>query len=173
VKTPNRLKDNLLRITKLIGSNNLLHNSFEIGILIKGIDGVLEVIGGFLLILVYPERLNRIFVFLTQHELSEDPDDVIANFLLKTSHEFSVGSQYFGVLYLLTHGIVKLFLFAMLRQRKLWAYPLTIVFLILFIGYQCYRYTYSKSIWLIVLTVFDVIMVFLTWLEYKRIKKTT
>jgi uncharacterized membrane protein len=100
-------------------------------------------------------------------------NDIIANFLLKTSREFSVASQYFGVLYLLAHGIVKLFLFMMLRQKKLWAYPLTIVFLVLFIGYQIYRYTYSKSIWLVALTIFDIIMVFLTWLEYKRINRTT
>ena len=173
MKNQNRSNNNKLKIKNLTGKSNLLHYSFEIGILIKGIDGVLEVIGGFLLILVNPVRLNRIVIFLTQHELSEDPKDFIANFLLKASREFSVGSQYFGVFYLLTHGIVKLFLFVMLRQKKLWAYPLTAIFLILFIVYQIYRYTYSKSIWLIALTIFDIIMVLLTWLEYKRINKTT
>jgi uncharacterized membrane protein len=36
---------------------------------------------------------------------------------------FSVGTQNFDVFYLLSHGIVKLFLVAALLKNKLWAYP--------------------------------------------------
>lgn len=150
---------------------NMLHGSFEIGILIKGIDGVLEILGGFLLLLVNPVRLNKLVVFMTQHELSEDPKDILANYLLKVSHQFSSSSQHFGVVYLLSHGAVKLLIVSMLFQKKIWAYPLSIVFLILFIGYQIYRYTYSHSIWLIILTIFDIAMIGLTWMEYLRISK--
>lgn len=41
--------------------------------------------------------------------------------------------------------------------------------LILFIAYQVYRYTLTQSIFLILLTIFDIIMIGLTYLEYKRI----
>jgi uncharacterized membrane protein len=167
----NNPKNISLKIKDFFKKSNLLHNSFEIGILIKGIDGILEVIGGFLLIFFNPNRLNNIIVLLTQHELSEDRNDVIANFLLKTSHEFSVSSQHFGILYLFFHGIVKLIIVIMLKQRKNWAYPISVFFLISFIGYQIYRYTYTLSIWLIILTIFDIIMILLTLIEYSRINK--
>jgi len=150
--------------------NNIVHRSFELGILLKGIDGILEIIGGVLLIFLNPARLNRLVVLLTQHELSQDPNDVISNFLLKLSASFSISSQHFGVIYLISHGAIKFILVSLLWKKKLWAYPLAIVSLILFIIYQIYRYTISNSVFLIFLTIFDVFMILLTYMEYNRIK---
>jgi uncharacterized membrane protein len=161
----------LSKIKSLSKKRNFIHYSFEFGVILKGIDGVLEVLGGFLLLLINPTRLNKIVLLLTQHELSEDPNDIFMNLLLRSSHKFSISSQYFGVFYLLSHGIVKLILVCLLLKKRLWAYPLTIAFLILFIIYQIYRYSKIHSSWLIVLTIFDVVMIYLTWVEYQRIQK--
>lgn len=151
-------------------NSSLLHKGFEIGILIKAIDGVLEIIGGILLTQLNPSRLNSLVAWFTQHELSEDPRDVVANLLIRLSSRFTVNTQYFGVFYLISHGIVKLILIIFLWKRKPWAYPLTIISLILFIIYQIYRYTLQASNGLIILTVFDIIMIILTFIEYKRIR---
>lgn len=151
--------------------SNVLHKSFEIGILLKGIDSVLEIIGGILLIFLNPNRLNKIIVLLTQNELSEDPKDVIANFVIRLGSNFSLSSQYFGVLYLISHGLIKLILVIMLKKRIIWAYPLTIVSLLLFIFYQIYKCMISYSTVLMVLTIFDIVMIILTLIEYKRIKR--
>jgi uncharacterized membrane protein len=40
--------------------------------------------------------------------------------------------------------------------------------LLIFIGYQLYRMALQPSAALIVLTVFDALIVMLTWLEYRR-----
>jgi uncharacterized membrane protein len=170
METNNLLKKSFLEIKRFIKKNNLVHKSFEIGILLKAIDGVLEVIGGFLLVFLDPIRLNKLTVLLTQHELSEDPKDVIARFMINFSATFSVSAQFFGVFYLISHGVVKLILVFLLWRKKLWAYPLTVVSLILFIMYQTYRYTIDHSMLLIVLTVFDLIMILLTLMEYKSMK---
>ncbi|SBW02812.1 hypothetical protein KL86CLO1_11699 [uncultured Eubacteriales bacterium] len=45
-----------------------------------------------------------------------------------------------------------------------------IVSLILFIAYQIYRYTLTYSVFLILLSIFDAVMIALTYLEYRRIK---
>ena len=58
-----------------------------------------------------------------------------------------------------------------LWRRKLWSYPSAIVFFILFIIYQMYRYTHHHSAWLILLSILDVIVVMLTWLEYGNLKR--
>jgi uncharacterized membrane protein len=151
---------------------HLFHVGFEIGLLIKGIDGILEIIGGFLFLIMDPARLNRIVASLTQHELSVDPQDVVARALIKWSSEYSVSIQHFGMIYLETHGIVKLVLIVLLFRKSLWAYPLSILFLIAFIVYQLLRYTHTHSPWLIVLSIFDLVMIFLTWREYQTLMKT-
>jgi len=152
-------------------SGVLIHKAFEIGIFLKGIDGVLEIIGGFLLLIINPLTINRIVLVLTQHEISEDSGDFIANFLIKTAHNLSFSSQFFVSFYLFSHGIIKIFLVASLWRRKLWAYPAAIIFFLLFIFYQIYRYAFTHSAWLIYLTIFDIFVIILTWMEYKNIKK--
>jgi Predicted membrane protein len=151
--------------------NDVLHKSFEIGIFVKGIDAILEIIGGILLTFLNKARLSKIIILLTQHELSEDPKDVIANLMLRLSSGFSISSQHFGIFYLISHGAVKFILVILLWQKKVWSYSLSIVSLILFASYQLYRYTITHSLWLIALTIFDIIMIILTWTEYKRVKK--
>jgi uncharacterized membrane protein len=64
---------------------DLLDQTFEVGITLKGLDGVLEVIGGLLLLVISPATIDRIVTSLTQHELSEDPHDLLATHLLKTA----------------------------------------------------------------------------------------
>lgn len=149
---------------------NLAHIGFEIGLLFKGIDGILEIIGGILLIFLNPDRLSRLTRFLTQRELSEDPMDKVANALIAFSHSFSIGTQNFGIVYLISHGLIKFFIIFLLWRKKLWAYPFGIFSLVLFILYQLYRYNLDHSIWLILLTILDTIMIILTFLEYRRMK---
>lgn len=157
-----------MRTKKGVNSKDIVHISFEIGLMLKGINGLMEIIGGFLLLFLNPNRLNKLIIFLTQNELSEDPKDIVANFMMNISHSFSISAQHFGVFYLLSHGFIKLILIFLLWRKKLWAYPLSIMSLILFIAYQIYRYTISQSVFLILLTIFDIIMIILTFLEYKR-----
>jgi uncharacterized membrane protein len=151
-------------------SKDVVHVSFEILLILKGIHGLTEIIGGILLLFLTPDRLSLLMRFLTKHELSEDPRDMVANFLLNLSSTFSISAQHFAVFYLMSHGIIKCILILLLWRRKLWVYPLTIVSLILFIAYQIYRYTLTQSVFLIILTAFDAVMIILTFLEYKRIK---
>jgi uncharacterized membrane protein len=158
---------------KGLGDNQIkkiLHKAFEIGILLKALNGLLEIGGGILLFWMNPATLNKIVILLTQSELSEDPKDIIANFLLKTASEFSVSTQLFGIVYLLSHGIIKIFLVTSLWQRRLWAYPAAIVFFTAFCIYQMYRYYFTHSTWLIFLTVLDLFVIVLTWIEYHRLK---
>jgi uncharacterized membrane protein len=74
----------------------------------------------------------------------------------------------FGAVYLLLHGAVKVVLVIALLLNKLWAYPCMIVVLLIFIGYQLYRIALDPSAGLIALTIFDAMIVTLTWREYRR-----
>src|SRR5215216_1828197 len=147
---------------------DLLDQTFEVGIILKGLDGVLEVLGGLLLLMVSPATFNRVVTSLTQHELSEDPHDILANHLLKTAHGLTGSAVLFGAVYLLAHGLVKVVLVAALLKNQLWAYPWTIVFLGVFIVYQLYRLSLKPSLGLTALTIFDAVIAWLTWREYRK-----
>lgn len=152
-------------------SKKIMHAGFEISLLIKGIDGILETGGGILFLFISPERLNSLVQFLTQREISEDPNDLVSNLLINMSQGFSVSLQTFVAIYLMTHGMSKVLLVYLLQMKKIWAYPLSIGFLMLFIGYQIHRYLYSHSILMIFLTLFDLVMIWLVLVEYKRVKE--
>jgi uncharacterized membrane protein len=156
---------------KITKRSELLHESFLVTLVLKGGLSALEVLGGVLLLFVPPTMINHLVRVLTQHELSEDPNDFLFRHLVLWSQHFSVSSQIFAAVYLLSHGLVKLFIVASLWKRKLWAYPAGIVFFLVFIVYQVYRYQHTHSIGLIVLTVFDIILIYLTWVEYRRVQK--
>jgi uncharacterized membrane protein len=152
-------------------AHRLLHATFRTGIAIKGFDGLLETIGGVLLWLIKPSTMNRALHFMFQHELSQDPHDFIARHVLHFQASVTHGSVVFASLYLLTHGVVKIVLAAALWMNDLWAYPLAIFVFGAFTVYQIYRYSHTHSIALLVLTVFDAAIVWLTWAEY-RVQKS-
>lgn len=147
---------------------SLLDQTFRIGIILKGLDGVLEVIGGVLLLVVSPATIDRVVTSLTQHELSQDPHDFLATHLMKTAHGLTGSAVLFGAVYLLSHGAVKIILVAALLNNELWAYPWLIVFLGVFIVYQVYRLSFKPSVGLTLLTLFDAFVAWLTYREYRK-----
>jgi uncharacterized membrane protein len=149
-------------------SPHLLDQTFEVGIILKGLDGVLEVTGGLLLLVVSPETINRVVTSLTQHELSEDPHDLLATHLLRTAHGLTGSAVLFGAVYLLAHGVVKVILVTALLKNQRWAYPWMIAFLGVFIVYQLYRLSFQLSLGLTALTIFDAIIAWLTYREYRK-----
>jgi uncharacterized membrane protein len=148
---------------------DLLDKTFNVALILKGLDGLLELVGGIVLFVVSPEALNRLAQRITQHELTQDPHDFIAHHLLKLTANLH-NTQLFGALYLLTHGLVKLIIVVGLFRREHWAYYVAFIFLGGFVIYQLYRMTYAPSAGLAVLTVFDVFIIWLTWREYRRMR---
>ena len=147
-----------------------IHFFFNLSVIAKGIDGALEIVGGILLFFVSPERISAIIRALTQHELSEDPRDLVATYLFNSTHSLTKGVTVFAAVYLLWHGMVKAGLVAGLLLKRRWAYPAAIVAFMLFVVYQLYRYTHTHSSSLLALSIVDVLVIILTWIEYKRLK---
>ena len=143
---------------------------FRTSVLLKGLDALLEIAGGIALWFVNPIQIVRLTALLTQDELSEDPHDIVANYLRHAAGRLSVSGEHFMALYLLSHGIVKMFAVVALLKNKLWGYPLSIVVFGGFIVYQIYRFTLTRGIGLIALTVFDLVVIVLIWLEYRAVK---
>jgi len=143
---------------------------FKVSVIAKGVDGALEVLGGSLLFFLSPSQLHGIVRMLTQHELSEDPRDVVARYLLHSTTDLAEGVKVFAAIYLLGHGVIKLGLITGLLLRQRWAYPAAMVTFGLFLGYQLYRYSHTGSPEMLVLSAFDTAVIALTYLEYRRLR---
>jgi hypothetical protein len=88
--------------------------------------------------------------------------------LLHTAGHLNHGTTLFGAIYLLSRGVAKIVLVALVLKDKLWAYPRLIALLLAFIGYRLYQIiAVHFSVGLAALRVFDAGLVWLTWREYR------
>ena len=140
---------------------------FEIAIILKGLNGVIEIVLGVAL-LFFTNAVNTLVFALAQNELIDDPNDFFATYALSFLSGTS-SAEHFGGLYLLAHGFMKVTIVAGLLRNKSWAYPAAITLMSLFILYQIVRVARYHSIPLLVLTIFDLIVVWLIWHEYRRL----
>lgn len=143
---------------------------FRIGVVLKGLDGLAELAGGIALWFVSPTFIAHLVWWLTAGEISEDPHDIVANFLRREASRFSLSGEHFIAVYLLIHGVIKIGVVSALLKDELWAYPAAIFVFSGFIAYQVYRFTLTGSLGLIALSVFDLIVIVLVWLEYRALK---
>ncbi len=153
---------------KTVERRKWYHELFRISIFLKGLDGLLELIGALVLIVVSSETISAIVNSLFREELLQDPGDFIANLLVNATQSLTLSTQHFIALYLFVHGIIKVGLVTALWKDKLWAFPIAGVVLFLMVLYQAFRLGYSFSWLLFFITLLDLIILVLLRSEYVR-----
>lgn len=153
---------------QFLKGTTLLDRSFQTSITLKGIDGLLEIIGAILVLVANQARVNSFVDVITRHSLARNPNAFIATHLLHASQGIVGHARYFLFFYLVSHGLTKVVLVAALWLNRMWAYPAMILLLISFIVYQLYRMTFAPSWFLVLLTLFDAVVIWLTWAEYEK-----
>lgn len=148
-----------------------IHLIFVISLYLKGAFALLEIAGGFLAYFIPKSFVLGVVATLTQSELTEDPRDLVANYLLHAAQHISVATQHFAAIYLLSHGAVKLWLIVGLLRERLWYYPTALIVFGAFIVYQLYRFSFTHYTFLLFLTVIDIIVIVLTWHEFRYLKR--
>lgn len=149
-----------------------VHVIFEVSLAIKGAFALAEIVAGLLTSLVTPQFILHLVRVITRTELTEDPRDFVATHLVHAAQDLSVSSQHFTTFYLLSHGIVKLWLIIGLWRRRGGYYPAALLVFGLFILYQMYRYSFTHSLLLLLLTAVDGVVIWLTWTEYRNLHHT-
>ncbi len=155
---------------KLFKEKNI-HFVFEVSLIFKAIFASLEILSGVLVYFISPTALSRFLISLTESDLFDTKPDALVTYLTQTAETISIGSTHFAAFYLLSHGVVKLFLIIGLLRKKLWFYPASMIVFGLFIVYQLYRFSFTHSSWLLVLTILDILVIWLTWHEYNFLKR--
>lgn len=144
-----------------------IHELFEIGIILKGLNALLEFGLGVVFLFV---NVSAVIQTLVQTELVEDPNDFLANQLQLLANNISPGAQLYSALYLISHGIIKGVLVFGLLRGYLWAYPASLAVLALFVLYQLIQIIAAHSVPLVALTLFDLAVMWLIWKEYQYVR---
>lgn len=150
-----------------------IHRLFRVSLILKGLFALGEMLSGIALFFVSQDMLMNVIWYIIPDDLPANPADAITAFFVDSIGNLSGDTQHFAALYLASHGIIKALLIVNLLREKFWAYPLAITVFGFFIFYQLFRYAHTHSIWLLILTVFDVIIIWLTWHEYRQMRQRT
>ena len=146
------------------------HIVFWIGIIFKAVDGLLEITGGLVLLVVSSEAIRGLAYVLVEPELAQDPNDWLANHLLIWIFHLSTDSRVFAIAYLLVHGIIKLVIVGAIWFSQLWAYWLAGIVFSLFVVYQVVNFFMTCSMMMVLLTIVDLIIIALLPPEHRRLK---
>ncbi len=159
-----------MRLPRRIGEEEV-HLLFEIGLAIKGAFAVMEVLSGIAMYFVTQRFVLNLIGAITQHELAEHRRDVIANYLLHAAQSFSVSTQHFTAIYLLSHGIIKLWLIAVcyesgsgtIRPRSSYLGCLSCT--------NCTGLASRIRVLLLLITALDLVVIILTWQESNYLRR--
>ncbi len=142
----------------------IIHNLFAVIVFIKGINGLLEII---IAILFFLKR-GTLRAIASKHQYIFFKD--FGGYPMSFLNHLSLSTRYFIGVYFLFYGIVNIFLAISLLRGKPWAYPAAILFFTLFLVYQFYRSFLHHSAFLFFISIFEIFVIVLTFLEYERLK---
>ncbi|MDN5275075.1 MAG: hypothetical protein JWP06_976 [Candidatus Saccharibacteria bacterium] len=145
--------------------HSLLDTFFEGGLIIKGLTGIVEFISAIILIAV-PESLAN---SIATSAVSILPNGFITTTILNSEHSLWTGQHTFAIAFLLVHAGVKFVIVIGLLRNHRWAYPFSIVTLAAMIAYQTYDIAHKFSILMVIITIFDVFIIWLVYREYKKL----
>jgi len=144
--------------------NKTTDTLFNIGLAVKGVDSVFEVIGGVLLTM--PTKLARYLLVLSQHELYKH-HHVLSGQLDKLADSVSAHASMGEAIYLAVHGLAKVILIAAIYGGKKWGYLGLMGVLSVFAVIEISRGIYAHEVVTGALALFDIAMVVLIYKEYR------
>jgi len=134
-----------------------IHQVFLISVALKGLHGVLEIVGGLALALFSTDSILTLLYRVDHHDW--------------VWRHFSTGEHRYYIFFFLSHGALNLAVAILLLLEKLWAYPAAIAVLALFIVLQLFRFAHVHDPGLIVFSILDVIVITLAVHEYRLLRK--
>jgi uncharacterized membrane protein len=149
----------------------VLDRFFTVAVIVKGIDGAIELLVGLLLLLV-PGLPHVALESAANHALAlQNPvGQFVSRYMESLDDSLAAGGSAFLVVFLIAHGVIKLALVGCLLKRWYRAYPAAIVVLLAFLGYQIYLSITAPTFAVIAFALLDALIVFLVYREYRELR---
>lgn len=130
--------------------------------------GVLQVVVAIVLYLGALQYLPSFAQWLVQNELAENPNDYIALKILQITGSAPATGAPFYTTYFAAHGLLHIAVVAALLSGARWANHAAVTVLSLFVIYQVIEWMSVGGFMLIVLTIIDLAVIYLTVREHRR-----
>ena len=143
---------------------------FRISMWWRIVYGLIRIVLSLILLKLIGSSYTDILASLMHHEVTEDANDFIFQtvYALLEDHSFTV--TYFVAGYLFFWGCIDVFLSIFLLRHKLWAFPVSITLISLFILYSVFRLAHTHSLVLLSVICIDIAILYLINYEYKKLK---
>lgn len=150
---------------------NITHKIFIFSLIVKAINGLFELFGGFLFLFLRSPRFSDFLLTLVQGELGEDPTDPFVFHVFSVASNLSESTRIFLAFYLLAHAVINLSLVAALVKKIHIAYPIAVGFFFAFMFYELFRFILHPTVWLAGLLCMDVIIIVSIIGEYRKVMR--
>lgn len=143
-----------------------VHKVFKTITILKGIHAIIEILLGITLLILTKEFISNAIVSFVEGRFAGDPSGFIAQYISQFGIDLSLGIKLFFAFYLIIHGIVNFSLVYGIIKKPSIAYPISLLIFLGFLIYQTFSYFASYSVWLLLLTLFDILFIGLLFYEY-------
>ncbi|PPL18743.1 DUF2127 domain-containing protein [Microterricola pindariensis] len=140
---------------------------FRIGLALKGIDGLVELLTGLLLWLA-PEVLRSLAATVANTPDNDSAADrLVEHWAGRLASDLASGAHVAVIVFLLSHGIVKLALVYCLLRDYRWVYRPALLILGLFALYQLVVLLEAPTLGTGLLFLLDAVIIWLVWREWR------
>lgn len=166
-----RYTKSMSETSKKLYDRSWFERVYKIGIGIKGFDGLVELVAG-LALWLSPSLVHTVLSSLAGEaaEYHGRVPQFIATNIARVDNDFAQTSLTFLILFLIGHGVVKLALVYALLKEIYRAYPYALAVLGIFLAYQVYALVAHLTIGMVLFTILDVVIIYLVWDEYKKLR---
>jgi uncharacterized membrane protein len=157
-------------MTKVIAS--IFTKLFFLGMYWRIFYGFLRILFGVALLKVVGYPLLDVIEFIG-YGFTDESSDVLYHVVNFFISEQSFYVTHFLAFYFIFWGVIDILLSYNLIKEKLWAFPVSIVLIGLFVIYSITRFIFTHSLLLLSVIIIDVIILLLIYKEYQNIKEQT
>jgi uncharacterized membrane protein len=149
---------------------SLTDRLYFVGVSIKGVDGIVELILGLALLLVPSLPHTALEAAASRASTGTIPfGQFISNYLENLDGTLAHWGIWFVIAYLTAHGAIKVLLVVCLLLRLHRVYPIAVVVLGAFLAYEVYLFCAKPGVTLGFFVVLDAVIIYLVIREYRQI----
>ncbi len=144
---------------------------FRVGMWWRIFYGVIRIVLALALLKMVGSPLTEFIQNLIAHPLTGVLSEYVLEMVLLFLSQYNYTVTYFLAGYFLFWGSIEIILSLCLLKQILWAFPLTMGLIVLFILYSIVRFTETESLTLLGVILFDCAILYLVRHEYEVLKK--
>ena len=150
---------------------SFVHRAFWLSLFLKGLDGLLQLLGGIVVLFFEPGTLGKTYRYLTRFLMGHRTDNPEAQFIRDAAHSFHMSTEILVFVYLVSHGIIKVLLVYGLLKERLWVFPAALAGFGFFLVLEIFRISQHFYWAIAALMCIDVFVITMVILEWKKVKR--